>query len=315
MKMKNVIMLLMFGFFTTTSIAQEETNTVTDTNAVYRVVTTTGEEFVGKIISSDKRELLFRTADNREFFIPQYQVKETIIVKEDEYNAEGKWVGEDKFATRYFLTTNGLPMKKGENYIQWNVFGPDFQFAVTDNFGVGVMTTWIGAPMIVTTKYSFQLSEKAQLGVGLLGGSGTWLAPEMGGILPFGTLSFGTRRSNVAFSAGYGAIWSGWGGADGRALISVAGMSKVAPRVSLVFDSFVLLPNTRTRTYETYDYDTGTYITETSSYQTDMIALFTPGVRWHLNEGSSFQFGLTGIVYDDFLVPAPIPTFQWYKSF
>lgn len=308
-------MLLMFGLFATVSNAQTDSAaTVADTNT-YRIVTTTGDEFVCKIISSDKREVLIRTEDNREFYIPQFQVKEIYEVNNTEYNAEGKWVGEDKFATRYFITTNGLPMKKGEHYIQWNVFGPDFQFAVGDNFGIGVMTTWIGSPMIITSKYSFQLGEKAHMGVGLLAGSGTWLAPEFGGLLPFASLSFGTRRSNIAFSGGYGAVWSGWGGADGRALVSVAGMTKVAPRVSLVFDSFVLLPNTRTHTYQEYDWQTETYYEVTKSYQTDMIALFTPGVRWHLKEGSSFQFGLTGVVYDDFLVPAPIPTFQWYKSF
>ncbi|MDZ7756018.1 hypothetical protein [Rhodohalobacter sp.] len=49
-------------------------------------------------------------------------------------------------------------------------------------------------------------------------------------------LRFGDAQKNISFLAGYGATW----GADysgGRALFSVAGMSKLNDRFSLVFDS------------------------------------------------------------------------------
>ena len=78
----------------------------------------------GKILKSDKREVLIKTDDNREFYIPQFQIKEIIAVKPEEYNIEGKWVGEDKFAdldpnTLYFIiaSLNKFNFKKLRNNI------------------------------------------------------------------------------------------------------------------------------------------------------------------------------------------------------
>ncbi len=134
-----------------------------------------------------------------------------------------------------------MPIKKGEHYVQWNLFGPDFQFGLGKNLGVGIMTSWVGIPIIGTIKKSWQLGEKTQFAVGALIGTGSWALPDWGGALPFGTLSFGDRSKNIAISAGYGAIWQN-GDLDGGALASIAGMIKVSPKISLVFDSFILLP-------------------------------------------------------------------------
>jgi len=71
--------------------------------------------------------------------IPKHEIKKIREVRQGEIR-DGIFVGEEMFATRYFLTTNGLPIKKGDNYIQWNLLGPDFQFGLADNFGIGVMT-------------------------------------------------------------------------------------------------------------------------------------------------------------------------------
>ncbi|MBD3636282.1 MAG: hypothetical protein HUJ25_02985 [Crocinitomicaceae bacterium] len=311
--MKSAVLILIFSLLGGFAHSQTE-NMVFDTSQTYRVVLTDGNELIGKILKSDEREIYMSLEDGRKIYVPQYQIKSTIKVDKNEYNAMGKFVGEDRFATRYFITTNGLPMKKGEHYVQWNIFGPDFQFAPAENFGVGLMTTWIGSPVLLTTKYSFQLGEKAQFAVGAVGGSGTWLAPDWGGVLPFATLSYGSRRANIAVSGGYGAVWPG-GDAQGRALGSIAGMVKVGPKVSLVFDSFILFPSTETRTYYDYDYQTGQSVPVTQTYKSNMLALVVPGVRWHIDSRRAFQFGMTGVVVDNDVLPVPIPMVQWYRSF
>jgi len=229
-----------------------------------------------------------------------------VELKATDFSPNGVFIGEDKFATRYFLTTNGLPLKKGEYYVQWNLFGPDFQFSIGENFGIGVMTTWVGVPMIGTVKKSWQLGEKTQIAAGALLGTGTWILPSFGGVLPFGTLSYGTRKANMAISSGYGAIWQD-GNAEGRALLSIAGMIKVSTKISLVFDSFILLPSK------------GKNLNNPNSVNyrpsRNAFALIIPGVRWHTDEDRAFQFGFTGIVADGSIVPLPIPTLQWYRSF
>jgi hypothetical protein len=290
--MKTATFTLMMCILASFAFTQSDTLQKSDTS-FYRIVKTDGSEILGQIIKKDKREVLVMTEDGREIFIPQYVIKEIIPIQKEDYNSNGKFVGEDKFATRYFITTNGLPVKKGEHYVQWNLFGPDFQFGVGENLGVGVMTSWVGIPIIGTIKKSFQLGEKSQLAVGALVGTGSWALPRFGGALPYVTLSFGSRRANIAFSGGYGAIW-GDGNSVGRGLASIAGMVKVAPKISIVFDSFILLPN--------------------QQGNSDMVSLIIPGIRWHQEEGKAFQFGFAGVAFEGDVVPIPVPMVQWYRS-
>jgi hypothetical protein len=287
--------------------AQNDTLSTTDSNT-YRIVKTDGGELVGTIISQDAREVFFRTQDGRKIIIPQHVIQRIVLLDPKEFNAKGEFVGEDKFATRYFITTNGLPIKKKEHYVQWNLFGPDFQFGVGENFGVGVMTSWVGIPIIGTIKKSWQINDKTHVAIGALVGTGTWAAPDVGGALPFATLSFGSRSGNLSFSGGYGAVWED-GDVMGRAITSVAGMAKVSSKISLVFDSFILLPTTEEA--QRYRPNGEQY---TAQIKRRGFYLFIPGLRWHQAEGKALQFGFSGMVIDGDLVPVPIPTLQFYRS-
>lgn len=298
--MKKLLFLLSFLCLTNISFSQNDTIAVQDTNT-YRIVKTDGGEIIGKILSQDAREILVLTNDNRKIYIPQHIIKEIVLVSKSDFNHRGDFIGEDKFATRYFITTNGLPIKKGEHYVQWNLFGPDFQFAVAENLGVGVMTSWFGIPIIGTIKKNWVLGDKTQVAIGGLVGTGSWAFPDFGGALPFATLSFGDRTKNIAVSAGYGAIWQG-GDLNGRALTSIAGMIKVSPKISLVFDSFILLPGRTTTT------------TMGNTFRPAGLALLIPGVRWHQEEGRSIQFGFTGAFFEGEIFPVPIPMVQWYRT-
>ena len=288
--MRKSLLLLSFLCFSYLSFSQNDSTSVQDTNQ-YRFVKTDGGEIFGKILSQDAREILVLTKDNRKIYIPQHTIKEIVLINSNNFNQKGDFVGEDKFSTRYFITTNGLPIKKGENYVQWNLFGPDFQFGIGENLGVGLMTSWFGIPIIGTIKKSWELGDKTQVAIGGLFGTGSWASPDFGGMLPFGTISFGDRTKNIAISAGYGAIWQD-GGTTGRALTSIAGMIKVSQKVSLVFDSFIFLPRK----------------TESG------LALLIPGVRIHQSEGKAIQFGFIGMYANNELIPVPIPSIQWYRS-
>ena len=298
--MKTLLLLLSFLCLTNISFSQKDTIAIQDTST-YRFIKTDGGELIGKILSQDAREILILTADNRKIYIPQHTIKEMVLVNTSDFNSNGTFIGEDKFATRYFITTNGLPIKKGEHYVQWNLFGPDFQFGLGKNFGVGIMTSWVGIPIVGTIKKSWELGEKTQFAIGGLIGTGSWAAPDWGGALPFATLSFGDRTKNLAISGGYGAIWQN-GDLEGRAITSIAGMIKISPKFSLVFDSFILLP--------------GQTETITNTYQDEKpgMAIFIPGIRWHQAEGKAIQFGFTGVYANGNLLPIPIPMVQWYRS-
>ncbi|MDG1147278.1 MAG: hypothetical protein P8N52_03120 [Crocinitomicaceae bacterium] len=305
--MKTLFTILTFLYASTACYSQNDTIAAQDTNT-YRIVKTDGSELVGKIISQNEREVLFVTKYTRQFYIPQHVIKEIIVLDNSDFNHNGEFVGEDKFATRYFITTNGLPIKKGEHYVQWNLFGPDFQFGLGKNFGVGVMTSWLGMPIIGTVKKSWELGERAQFAVGGLAGFGSWAAPDWGLALPFGTLSFGDRSANIAISGGYGAVWQD-GDVNGRAITSLAGMVKVSPKISIVFDSFIMLPGKSIEHTEYYPDGSYTYTNRRPGF-----ALLIPGIRWHQSENKAIQFGFSGVITDGEVIPVPIPMVQWYRT-
>ena len=246
----SVLILISFSFLPAQS---QEGNTIT-----HKIIKQNGVAFIGKIISQDAREVLLDTEEIGLVYIPKHEIREIINLNEGE-----KYHGGGLFSTRYFLTTNGFPVKKGENYIQWNLFGPDFQFGVADNFGLGIMTSWVGLPIIGTAKYSRQLSDNISGGIGFLGGTGSWAFPKYGLLLPFGFVTLGNRVNNINFTAGYGALFiedsepyiinqeTEWSTnyyerrdvsrSESRLLLSIACMFKINSKFSFVFDSFYML--------------------------------------------------------------------------
>ena len=287
-----VAVLLVVLFLNTINVhAQIDTSQV-KSSKIYVVIKNDGSEYVGTILSQDAREVLIETKNLGQIVIPKHEIREIREVRSGEMSQKGEYLTEEVFATRYFITTNGIPISKGESYIQWNLYGPDFQFGVAKNFGVGIMSTWVGMPIIGSAKYSIKLAEKANVGLGILLGTGSWAQPEFGLALPFGALTFGDRRNNINLSAGYGTVWSG-GSGDGRVLFSIAGMKKMGNKASLIFDSFIM-PGLN-----------GNY---------DGWALLIPGIRFQTGIDKAFQFGFAGIIANSKMVPAPIPMVQWYRK-
>ncbi|MEX2363751.1 MAG: hypothetical protein WD597_09010, partial [Balneolaceae bacterium] len=190
-----------------------------DSTKTYLVIKNDGSEFVGKILSHDAREILIATNKQGQVIIPRHEIKEIRELDEEEITNEGNLRLTELFATRYFIATNGLPMKKGDSYIIWNLFGPDLQFGVSDNFGLGIMTSWVGYPIIGSAKYTLNLGENTNLALGTLLGTGSWALPEFGIALPYSALTFGDRAKNITFSVGYGGVWVD-NESDGRALLS-----------------------------------------------------------------------------------------------
>lgn len=283
-----LIMLLVVGI----KISYAQTDT-TKTAKIWVITTNDGGEFVGEIKYQDAKEILIITKDRGEISIPKYQVKEMKEVTENETNRNGGYIPEEIFSTRYFITTNGLPIKKGENYILWSLAGPDFEFGVAKNFSVGVITSWFAYPIIGNIKYSFPVQKKLSIGTGLLIGTSTWGSGNLffASAIPYASITHGDRKSNITFSLGMSAFYFN-DKTNNRVLASVSGMNKVGKKVSLVFDSFIILP----------------------SNNTGYSALLIPGIRMQTNADRAFQFGFAGILADNEAVPLPIPLVQWFKK-
>jgi hypothetical protein len=315
--------------------AQEATDT---TKLIYKVTKQNGITFTGRILSQDSREVLVDSKEMGQVFIPKHEIRDIA-----EFKALGKVQGSSLFSTRYFLTTNGFPVKKGDNYVQWNLFGPDFQFGIANNFGVGIMTSWVGMPIIGTAKYTLNLGKNFCGGLGFLGGTGSWAFPEYGLLLPFGFLTVGNRINNLNVSAGYGALFAQHeesymtiidqptdystnqvkydnrtvNESEGRFLWSVAGMCRLNGKFSFVFDSFMMVKGKDRTVQVVEETRTGqsgkvTYSLKSVVEKQNPIFVLCPGIRFQANERSSFQFGFTGIHFDGEFVPVPVPMVQWF---
>lgn len=306
------LLLVLFLFLPFTNAEAQDYVDTTKTQKMVKVEKNDGTIYIGVVLKEDAREVLLKTEKLGELYIPKHEIKSITEIKQGDLGKNGEYIPEEVFATRYFITTNGLPIEKGESYIKWNLMGPDFQFGVGENFSLGIMTSWVASPLLASAKYSINVNEKFNIGLGTLLGTGSWASPDYFLGLPYVTATIGDRRSNISISGGYGFVaykitesYYDTSGvyhermvshSEGRLLLSIGGMIKLGKSVSLVFDSFISPP---------------------IGNQQYSLSILIPGLRFQTDPDRAFQFGFTGVVYNDGsgpeVVPFPIPMVSWFR--
>lgn len=200
-----IVILTLFSF---SSSAQVDSTATKDTitKDLYIVTKADGTEFFGYILSDDGREILLETKNIGKIYINKSDIK-TLRVVENSGNedlAYGEYRNSGPFTTRYAFTTNALPIEKGEDYAMIHLYGPEVHFAITNNFNLGVMSTWIGSPIALAGKYTFNSKSKTYLALGTIIGSSGYLFNGKGyGGIHWLTMTTGDRKSNFSFSVGY----------------------------------------------------------------------------------------------------------------
>ena len=311
MKTKNILQILLFTatFLCASSVTAQVDNADivpldtsynapdADTTLLYYLKTYNGKEFFGYLVSMNSKEVILKIKDGEEISIPSYRVQQFRSITPDQITSRGEFARETLFSTRYMYSSNALPLKQGENYAVYHLFGPEAQFGLNDNFSAGVITTWLIAPVMFSMKYSFNLNENSHLAAGLLMGSGSYNSPETGTSVPFLAYTLGNRQRNINLSVGYGFMF-GKDKESGRRIkqevpvASLGGMLNLSLKASLIFDSMI--------------------ISEVSSSK-DMMYTYSIGVRVHTKEDRAFQFGFTNLFVGDNSVPV-IPTMSWFKK-
>lgn len=203
--------IILFSFlFLSAFLIKAQTDTLKpNEKALYLVVKTDGNEFYGFILEDDGREILLETKTIGKIYINKSEISKIEKVEDVSYNESGDAEYTDHreegaFTTRYYFTTNALPIKKKDNYALIHLYGPEVHFAVSDNFSIGVMATWIASPIAVAMKYSFNSTGKTHLAFGTILGSSGYLFNASGfGGLHWATITHGDRKANISFSAGY----------------------------------------------------------------------------------------------------------------
>ena len=253
---------------------------------LYVVIKNDGTEFIGTIVSQDEREVILDTERIGRVAIPKHEIREIREVSPRDMR-EGVYVGSNIFSSRYFFTTNGLSLKKGEHYALINLYGPEAHFSLADNFTLGGLTTWVGVPIVVSLKYAVHVTDNLHFGLGLLGGTLSWYNFGSVGGLAYGSVTVGNFNNNLTFSGGYAGVTNGEDFSGSEPLLSIAGMARLGKNISLVGDSFIYAgPNP--------------------------FAIVMPGLRFSRTEQRAFQFGFAGVIFEGEAIPFPIPVLGWF---
>lgn len=269
------VFLFLIVVLTISSFNQSFAQEVKDTTKIKKVIITTldGKERVGVILEDDGREIILLTENIGKIYIRKDAISsikpfsgETVKLIDGDYRTAGP------FTTRYYFTTNSLPIKKSEDYAMIHLYGPEVHFSLTDRFSLGIMSTWIASPFVLAAKYTIPTkNEKLNFGLGTLAGTSGYLNTFRGyGALHWGMITLGDRMNNITFSAGYAYVQSGF--QDDQQIsgiysfthdsfgysyypeiptkkisnpmfkapvISIAGIAKVGKKASFFFDSMV----------------------------------------------------------------------------
>lgn len=304
--MKNfhiALTLFFLCFFQFNSFSQKDTTGSQVSWDWYHLVKTDGTEYVCQLMSDDGREVLIYTRELGKIYIPKSQVKSIKKIDNPEDVIGGEYRDAGPFSTRYYFTNNAFPIKRGENYAMVHLWGPEVHFSLSEKLSLGVMTTWIGSPIALAGKYSFNArNPKLHFSIGTIAGSSGYLNQGKGfGAVHFGNVTYGNRLNNVTFSLGYGYFYSGFKETIyehgfsatyqnnqpspypsfeekkyrfGGTVFGVSGIAKVGTKASFIFDVLGVVSqptNNYVRTTvlvpDYYDPNTNSYVWGTSKIE------------------------------------------------
>lgn len=228
------------------------------------IVLTNGNEYIGTIQSDDGREIQINTENMGLMVILKTDIRSMKIVESETQIVQGEFRNTGPFTTRYSFTTNALEIKKGENYTMLNLYGPEIHMALTNRFSIGLMSTWIGSPLILAAKFTIPTrNPNVNFSVGNLTATSGYIQSFRGfGNLAFANVTLGNRLNNITVAGGY-FMYRGGGkenynrpftvvdSADyliGNSLMglpkpvhgpmfSVGGIARIGAKASFVFDS------------------------------------------------------------------------------
>jgi hypothetical protein len=245
--------------------------------------------YVGVLLSANEREVLLDSTVVGSVLIPRYLIRTLESAASHRGIGPQPTQGQVPFSSRYFITTNGFPIGEDGAYILFTTAGPDFQFAPSENVSVGLLTTYIGSPIVGSIKVTTRVSDGVNAAAGALVGWNGWIPEFIFFALPYGSITFGSRASNVTLSTGYGYV-SYDGDDGGRALFSVAGQTHAWSKVSLMFDSIILSAGTNS----------------------SMLLFGMPGLRIATGRSSAFQVAFPFAYVDGEVQMVPIPTIGYF---
>ncbi|MCK6641730.1 MAG: hypothetical protein L6Q81_16750 [Bacteroidia bacterium] len=218
---------------------------------VYTFVMTSGKRYTGELVDINPNALTVTT--KREGVVVLSTVN---LVDITTGGIADNFSDQFDHGSRYLFAPSAIPLHKGEGYYHnYMILMNGFRYGITDEFSVG---GGIIAPLgfYADAKYGRQLGENVHAAIGGL----VITTPFLYGLgCGFGSVTFGSRQTNVTLSAGYGAVSAGgdWE-ATRRPILNLSGMWRLGDNFSLLTENY-FMPLSRTvytgpSTYVTENY-------------------------------------------------------------
>ncbi len=267
--------------------AKAQEPVLTDTAALVLVQTADGNEFMGKIRAQNAEVLVLQTETFGELTI-QKKVITSIRALKGPRKTNGRFWFDNPFASRYFASTSGYGLRKGEgDFTNGWVFMNQVTYGLSDQFSIGAGAApflLLGGPLVswITPKFSIPLKQdRLNLAVGGLYGY-LWndFAPDnedFGAV--YSQLTVGSRDHNLSLGAGFAVSDGRW---NEHPVISLSGAARVASRLSLISENYLI-----------------------ANSDGDSMLLFSLGTRF-ISRVIAVDAGIvTPFLFDDGLYPLP----------
>jgi len=232
-----LVSMILFCLF---SDSQAQSDPISRKDTMYMITTNDGGEFVGKIISDDSREVVIIDRTKGKLILPKYSIKLMEMVKQS--NLVGNMiVHANPHPSRYLFTPSAIALKRGEGYMNWFYFLIfQMQYGITDNFSMGITTSWILSPTMINLKYTVPVSDELCFAIGgQIGKLTIW--DDNSVALGFASSTIGTAESNVSLNVGYGSYMR-----DGITIATLSGVQRISENASIMGEFWYCQPNNGT---------------------------------------------------------------------
>jgi len=291
--LRRFIVAVLLLFFAGTAVFTQEI-TQADTAAWVIIFTSDGNEFTGQLLSQDAETVVLKTAFFGVLTIQRSAI--TRIRPTDKARViNGQVWFENRHAPRYFVGPSAYGLQKGEGvYENSELFFSQVSYGFSDHFSLGVgfapfFILYDGPfPVWVTPKFSIPvIKNKFNIALGgFIGHAFNSYYFDSGSVngsmnAAFCTFTYGSRDANLSASLGLNFTGGNW---NKRAIFSLAGNIRLAPRFALLGESYF---------FDDYG---------------DSVGLFGFGARF-MGRRIAFDAGMAVMAYDlDEAYPVPYAT-------
>jgi hypothetical protein len=218
-------------------------STTADSTRTFRIETTDGEVYIGKILRENEKVLVIRTGAKEELMLRKEIIRQTRPAGKYEGDIRLRW--QSLYLSHFILGSNGYGPRKGEGYYQnCTALLNQAGIGLTNFFSLGVGFVPSFDHGYYSTAFGFMprfnmpiLKNKVHFGFGgVFSGLYDYQLKDWENIgLIYGNITFGPRHINVSIGTGYGYA-DGW--AD-HLTLTISATYRLNKKIILMTENYI----------------------------------------------------------------------------